>query len=136
MCDLDYFKQVNDTYGHNVGDAVLKETAGAVRRSVRESDIVVRFGGEEFLVVLMDVQEGDSLRVAEKIRLAVRQLKIKFQDGVIQKTISLGISEFPVDAATFWSCIKFADVALYRAKEEGRDRSVRFTQDMWKEPEV
>ncbi|MFZ2445379.1 MAG: diguanylate cyclase [Syntrophobacteraceae bacterium] len=133
ICDLDYFKQVNDTYGHNAGDAVLKETANVIRWCVREADIVVRFGGEEFLVVLLDISEGDSMRIAEKIRFTVEQLKIKLQDAVIQKTISLGISEFPVDAGTFWSCIKFADVALYRAKEEGRNRSVRFTQDMWNE---
>jgi diguanylate cyclase (GGDEF)-like protein len=57
-------------------------------------------------------------------------------DAVIQKTISLGVSEFPADTNTLWSCIKFADVALYRAKEDGRNRSVRFTQDMWQETQV
>ncbi|MDR3567395.1 MAG: diguanylate cyclase [Syntrophobacteraceae bacterium] len=136
MCDLDYFKQVNDTYGHNAGDAVLKETANAIKRSVREADIVIRFGGEELLVLLLDIKEGETMKVAEKIRLAVEQLKVKIPEGVIQKTISLGISEFPTDATTFWSCIKFSDVALYRAKEEGRNRCVRFTPDMWTEDQV
>jgi len=136
MCDLDYFKQVNDTHGHQVGDIVLKQTAGTIRQSVRESDIVIRFGGEEFLVVLLDISEGDSMKVAEKIRLNIQELNIKVPDGVIQKTISLGVSEFPADTNTLWSCIKFADVALYRAKEEGRNRSVRFTGDMWKEEQV
>ncbi|MBF0551302.1 MAG: diguanylate cyclase, partial [Deltaproteobacteria bacterium] len=136
MCDLDYFKQVNDTYGHNAGDIVLKQTAAAIKKCVRDSDIVIRFGGEEFLVVLLDILEGESMKVAEKIRLTTEQLKIKIPDGMIHKTISLGISEFPGDGDTFWSCIKFADVALYRAKEEGRNRSVRFTSDMWTEEEV
>ncbi len=136
MCDLDYFKQVNDTHGHTAGDVVLRETANAIKQSVREADIVIRFGGEEFLVLLLDVREGETIKVAEKIRLAVEQLKVKIPEGVIQKTISSGISEFPTDATTYWSCIKFSDVALYRAKEEGRNRCVRFTPDMWTENQV
>ncbi len=136
MCDLDYFKQVNDTYGHNAGDIVLKETSRVISQSIREADIVIRFGGEEFLAVLLDVGEGESMKIAEKIRENIQQLKIKLPDGVIQKTISLGVSEFPADTETLWSCIKFADVALYRAKEEGRNRSVRFTHDMWTEQQV
>ncbi|MCX5883848.1 MAG: GGDEF domain-containing protein [Deltaproteobacteria bacterium] len=136
MCDLDYFKQVNDTHGHAVGDIVLKDTANVIRQSVRESDIVIRFGGEEFLAVLLDINIGESMIVAEKIRLNVQNLKIKIPDGEIQKTISLGASEFPEDTSTLWSCIKYADVALYRAKEEGRNRCVRFTSDMWKEDQV
>jgi diguanylate cyclase (GGDEF)-like protein len=133
MCDLDYFKQVNDVYGHSVGDAVLKETAALLTGNARASDLVIRFGGEEFLVVLLDVNEGDALKVAEKIRHAVEQAKIKVPDGVLKKTISMGISEFPVDTPGFWQAIKYADVALYRAKEEGRNRCVRFTPEMWKE---
>jgi len=136
MCDLDYFKQVNDTHGHNVGDMVLKETANVIRQSVRESDIVIRFGGEEFLVVLLDVGDNESVKIAEKIRGNIEQRTIKIPDGTIQKTISLGISEFPTDTGTLWSCIKFADVALYRAKEEGRNRCVRFTRDMWTDDQV
>ena len=136
MCDLDYFKQVNDTYGHAAGDTVLKETANVIRHSVRESDIVIRFGGEEFLVVLLDISSGESMQIAEKIRLNIDQLKIKLPDGAIQKTISLGVSEFPADTGTLWSCIKYADVALYRAKNEGRNRCVRFTKDMWTDEQV
>ena len=136
MCDLDYFKQVNDTYGHSVGDIVLKETALKIRQSVRESDVVIRFGGEEFLAVLLDINENDSMMVAEKIRENVQNNKIKLAEGSLSKTISLGVSEFPTDVETFWSCIKYADVALYRAKETGRNRSVRFTKDMWTEGQV
>ncbi len=136
MCDLDYFKQINDTYGHAAGDTVLKETANVIRHSVRESDIVIRFGGEEFLVVLLDISSGESMQIAEKIRLNIEQLKIKLPDGAIQKTISLGASEFPADTGTLWSCIKYADVALYRAKTDGRNRCVRFTGDMWTENQI
>ena len=136
MCDLDYFKQVNDTHGHSAGDIILKETSKIIRQSVREADIVIRFGGEEFLAVLLDISSGESLRVAEKIRLNIEQMVVKLPDGIIQKTISLGTSEFPADTDTLWSCIKFADVALYRAKAEGRNRCVRFTKDMWTEEQV
>ena len=131
MCDLDYFKQVNDSYGHNVGDIVLRETANIIRTSVRESDIVVRFGGEEFLVVLFDIRESEAVNVAEKIRDNVQNARIKIPEGVIQKTISLGVSEFPADTNTFWHAIKYADVALYKAKEGGRNRAMRFTREMW-----
>jgi diguanylate cyclase (GGDEF)-like protein len=134
MCDLDYFKQVNDLYGHQAGDAVLKEAALAIKRSVRESDFVIRFGGEEFLVVVLDLTDESAKVVAEKIRETVEKIKIQVPHGpVITKTISLGISEFPDDTDSFWQAIKFADVALYRAKETGRNRSVRFTREMWGE---
>jgi diguanylate cyclase (GGDEF)-like protein len=135
MCDLDYFKQVNDSYGHNVGDAILKETAMVIKKCVRDADMVIRFGGEEFLVVLIDIVEGHAISTAEKIRESMETTKIKVPDGVLTKTISLGISEFPIDTQGFWQAIKFADVALYRAKETGRNRSVRFTPDMWTEEE-
>ncbi|WP_457599811.1 diguanylate cyclase [Hydrogenivirga sp.] len=132
MIDIDYFKQINDKYGHDVGDRVLKEIANVVKNNVRESDYVVRFGGEEILVLLVDVKEGTAKKVAEKIRRAVENKVIEFSGGVIKKTVSIGVSEFPEDCdGKFWQCIKFADVALYRAKEEGRNRVVRFSPEMW-----
>jgi diguanylate cyclase (GGDEF)-like protein len=133
MCDLDYFKQVNDTYGHNAGDIVLKETCKVIQRSVRQSDIVIRFGGEEFLVVLLDIHEGDSMYVAEKIREQVQNTQFRLSECVIRKTISLGVTEFSSETEGFWHCIKFADVALYKAKDLGRNQSVRFSSEMWKE---
>ncbi len=133
MCDLDFFKEVNDRYGHDVGDIVLKETAACIKRCVRSSDLVIRFGGEEFLVLLMDIENEYSMEIAEKIRITVEQNKIHTTGGFIQKTISIGISEFPMDTQGFWEAIKFADVALYKAKETGRNKAVRFTSDMWTE---
>ncbi len=133
MCDLDYFKQVNDLYGHNAGDGVLKETSVIIRNSVRSSDLVIRFGGEEFLVVLLDIKSNESQAVAEKIRTNMEAAKLKVPDGVIKKTISLGISEFPTDTDSFWQAIKYADVALYKAKDSGRNKALRFVREMWKE---
>lgn len=133
MCDLDFFKQTNDTYGHDAGDAVLKETASTIRKSVRSSDIVIRFGGEEFLVLVVDVKPGESEAIAEKIRQRIEETKVKVAGNIIQKTISIGVSEFPGDTHNFWETVKFADVALYKAKESGRNRVMRFTADMWVE---
>ncbi len=131
MCDIDYFKQTNDEYGHDVGDIVLKETATVIKQCVRGSDVVIRFGGEEILVLLLDTKPEDPLLVAEKIRAKVEDMKIRITGDVIQKTISIGVSELPTDTQNFWEAIKFADVALYKAKERGRNRVERFTADMW-----
>lgn len=133
MCDLDFFKEVNDKYGHDIGDAVLKETSNIIKKDVRNADLVIRFGGEEFLVLLVDVQPGAALEIGNKIRAAMEQTKITITGGVINKTISIGVSEFPQDTQSFWEAIKFADVALYKAKETGRNRVVRFSPEMWTE---
>ncbi|MEW6409437.1 MAG: diguanylate cyclase [Nitrospirota bacterium] len=135
MCDLDFFKEVNDRYGHNIGDEVLKETANLIAKSVRTSDLVARFGGEEFLVILEDAKEGDAQNIAERIREKMEETKIKTGGVVIQKTISIGISEFPKDTQNFWEAIKYSDIALYKAKEAGRNKVLRFTKDMWTEEE-
>ncbi|MBF0239463.1 MAG: sensor domain-containing diguanylate cyclase, partial [SAR324 cluster bacterium] len=132
MVDLDYFKQVNDTYGHDVGDQVLSTLAVVLKSSVRTSDIVIRFGGEEFLIILMDVEDGESLKIAEKIRSNIEKMEVKVHDGVLKKTGSIGLSEFPKDTDGFWQAIKYADISLYFAKESGRNRVIRFDQSMWK----
>ncbi len=134
MCDMDFFKQVNDEHGHDVGDVVLKDTSRVLRESVRESDVVIRFGGEEFLILLIDTEPGYGLEVAQKIRENIEALKFKASKGaVIKKTISMGVSEFPKDTEGFWQAIKYADVALYNAKDTGRNKCVRFIPEMWEE---
>ncbi|MBU1424944.1 MAG: diguanylate cyclase [Gammaproteobacteria bacterium] len=131
MLDLDYFKMVNDTYGHEAGDTMLKELAKVLMQSVRSSDVVIRYGGEEFLIILQDT-DGEGAEIAsEKIRAAVEALKVQLTGTILQKTISIGIAVFPTDCDTFWQTVKYADVALYQAKETGRNRVVRFTPDMW-----
>ncbi|MCL4457410.1 MAG: diguanylate cyclase [Nitrospirae bacterium] len=133
MCDLDFFKQTNDTYGHDIGDAVIKETANILKKVVRGTDMVVRFGGEEFLVLLLDIKSGDAVDVAEKIRERVEDMKVRVSGGFIQKTISVGVCEFPTDTQNFWEAVKYADVALYKAKEQGRNKVIRFSAEMWAE---
>ncbi|MBI5658060.1 MAG: diguanylate cyclase [Nitrosomonadales bacterium] len=133
MLDLDYFKMVNDTYGHDAGDLVLKALAKTMQASVRASDLVIRFGGEEFLIIMQDAGGEAADMVAEKIRAAVENMKVQLPGAVLQKTISIGIAEFPHDSDTFWQAVKYADVALYNAKETGRNRVVRFLPEMWKD---
>ncbi len=131
MLDLDYFKMVNDTYGHDAGDTVLKALAKVLTQSVRTSDYVIRYGGEEFLILLQETDAATAVDVAEKIRIAVEDLKVQVANGMLQKTISIGISGLPEDSDTFWQAVKFADVALYHAKDTGRNRVVRFTKALW-----
>jgi diguanylate cyclase (GGDEF)-like protein len=131
MLDLDFFKQVNDTHGHEAGDKVIKTLADILQRNVRTSDMAVRYGGEEFLLVLMDTGAEAALKVAEKIRGEVEATKIPLPGGMLQKTISIGVAEYPQDSDTFWQVVKFADVALYQAKSSGRNRVVRFAPEMW-----
>lgn len=131
MLDLDFFKMVNDTYGHDAGDAVLKALAKVLKQSVRASDMVIRYGGEEFLIILQETNRQSADQVAEKIRAEVEKIKTTVAGVVIQKTISIGLSDFPTDSDTFWQAVKYADVALYSAKETGRNRVVRFDTSMW-----
>ncbi|MCM2287971.1 MAG: GGDEF domain-containing protein [Sulfuritalea sp.] len=131
MLDLDFFKQVNDTHGHEAGDKVIKTLADLLIRNLRGSDMAVRYGGEEFLLVLTDTGAEPALKVAEKIRAEVEATKIPLSSGILQKTISIGVAEFPTDADTFWQVVKYADVALYKAKSSGRNRVVRFLPEMW-----
>jgi diguanylate cyclase (GGDEF)-like protein len=136
MADLDYFKQVNDTYGHEAGDATLKALAKALSSSVRASDLLIRYGGEEFLILLRDTDAEAGIKVAEKIRVSIEKMKVELTGAVIQKTISIGISGYPEDSRNFWQVVKYADVALYRAKEAGRNRVLRFLPEMWTDEEA
>jgi diguanylate cyclase (GGDEF)-like protein len=133
MLDLDFFKMVNDTYGHDAGDAVIKALAKVLRQTVRASDMVIRYGGEEFMILLVDAPRADVDLVAEKIRATVEAMEIHAGTALLKKTISIGVADFPGDSDTFWQAVKFADVALYQAKETGRNRVIRFTDEMWKD---
>lgn len=131
MCDLDFFKQVNDEYGHDVGDQILKTLAVIMQNSVRASDIVIRYGGEEFLILLTDCEIEKAIEVAEKIRATVEEQTFRVQSLSIRKTLSIGVSILPLDGEAFWECVKYADIALYKAKESGRNKVLRFEPFMW-----
>ncbi len=133
MCDVDFFKPVNDALGHEIGDSVLKGMAVILKQSVRASDLVIRYGGEEFLALLINADEEKTLEIAERVRAAVEANTFPTASGPLSKTLSIGVAMYPADNEGFWGCVKFADVALYQAKETGRNKVLRFTKDMWKE---
>jgi len=132
MIDMDHFKMVNDTYGHDAGDAILKRLSTTMLENIRESDVAFRYGGEEFIVVLNDIaSDEDAIKIAEKLREKTKAMRLKVGSETLQKTISIGIAVFPDDAEQIWKCIKFADTALYSAKSTGRDKVVKFVPELW-----
>ncbi|HEX5329559.1 GGDEF domain-containing protein [Sulfuricurvum sp.] len=131
MIDIDYFKMVNDTYGHDSGDVVIKSLAEILVQSIRKADLPVRYGGEEFLILLHNTTPEGAVSVAEKIRNAFNQKKFQFGHDSVQKTLSIGIAHFPSQADSIWKVIKFADIALYEGKHTGRNRVVEFEDRMF-----
>lgn len=131
MIDIDYFKMVNDTYGHDAGDVVIKTLAELLSTSVRKADLPIRYGGEEFLILLHNSTVDGALFVAEKIRTEFATKKFHFGHDTVEKTLSIGISHFPSDADSLWKVIKFADIALYEAKHSGRNKVIAFESQMF-----
>ena len=124
MVDIDHFKAVNDTYGHLVGDRVLRAVAGACRRVVREGDVLVRYGGEEFLVLLPGAGRDDVLQIAERIRRAVSETTVEDGASRLNVTVSVGATTFRDTVETPEALVALADRALYDAKDGGRNRLV------------
>ncbi|QKZ06565.1 sensor domain-containing diguanylate cyclase [Pseudomonas eucalypticola] len=120
LLDLDHFKQLNDTHGHLAGDEVLKGFAQVLRDSLRQSDILCRWGGEEFIVLLRATQGADALNIAEKIRRRAEQMAFPYNGKSLKITTSVGMTGLQVDD-TLHSLLNRADHALYRAKQSGRN---------------
>ena len=131
MLDVDFFKMVNDTYGHDIGDKVIVDIGKVLKDNIREADLAIRYGGEEFIVMLHNANKEGTLEVAKKIHTAFAAIVFDVGNGeTMQKTMSIGISKFPTDGDTIWKCIKFADTALYVAKTTGRNKIVEYTTEM------
>jgi diguanylate cyclase len=123
MLDLDHFKSVNDIFGHPNGDTILKWIAGVMKSQLRDTDILARFGGEEFTILLPGTSVEGAFNVAEKVRLAIEHCTFPGQMEKLKLTASFGIASLTADAnATFDSVYREADKALYRAKDKGRNR--------------
>lgn len=122
MFDIDHFKRINDTYGHQAGDKVLEQIAAMVREHVRESDVAGRYGGEEFGVVLSDTDKVGAGMFAERLRKAVEEMDVPYGEQVIRFTISLGVAEMNQPLNSHADLISRADQALYTSKKTGRNR--------------
>ncbi len=124
VVDVDHFKQVNDTYGHQTGDAVLREVAGALVSHTKNFDVAARYGGDEFVVLLPGCRRDDAVSVAERVRGGIAQ-----QVGQAPVTISAGVATAPDNASDSERLMAAADAALYDAKRNGRDRVVASVRD-------
>lgn len=126
VIDIDYFKNINDTYGHNIGDLALIQIAGLLKHSIRESDFCARLGGEEFVIILNNSDIKSAYIFCEKIRTKVKETVFILEENKIKITISLGIEEYNEKHDSINDIVNNADKALYEAKAQGRDRTVLF----------
>jgi diguanylate cyclase (GGDEF)-like protein len=122
LLDIDHFKQINDTHGHAQGDAVLKALAAVLRQSVRQGDVLARWGGEEFIVFLPETRLPQAISLAERLRVAISEVRVACESGAIALTASVGVAQLDERHATLDALIGSADEALYQAKEQGRNR--------------
>jgi diguanylate cyclase (GGDEF)-like protein len=123
MADIDHFKAINDQHGHLVGDSVLESVARSLQAGLRESDLAVRWGGEEFLMVLKNCEPGEAVRIADNLRQTVMSHPVNTSGQEVPVSISIGVTQLAVGEMPS-QAIDRADAALYRAKESGRNRVV------------
>ena len=130
--DIDYFKMINDTYGHDAGDAILQKLSQTLKALIGPNDFIIRFGGEEFVIILRDPTEESALELAKTINKEFSQIVFTFNDESFSKTLSVGYSFVPKDTNQIWKAIKYADLSLYEAKDTGRNKVVRFSKELLK----
>lgn len=126
MLDIDKFKRINDTYGHEYGDLALQCVAKIIKSNIRDVDIPARIGGEEFCILLPNTELSDAVILAERLRKAIEGLSCMLQKKTINMTASFGVSAFDTDMKDLDELFRNADTALYQAKDQGRNRVVRF----------
>ena len=124
MVDIDWFKKLNDTYGHPAGDFVLRTVSDMFTKALREYDIVARYGGEEFAVILPSTPRSKAASIAERLRASVAEQDVSHQGQLIPVSVSVGVATYPEDGQSSEDLISRADKALYRAKRSGRNRVV------------
>ena len=127
MFDLDHFKNVNDTYGHQVGDAVLLQFSHILRRAVRKNDIIARIGGEEFVIAMLKIPSDRAHMAADRIRKEVEKYKFEAEGHTLSMTTSIGVATYPdlkIKSPTLEKLLRAADEALYYAKTHGRNKTI------------
>jgi diguanylate cyclase (GGDEF)-like protein len=123
ITDIDFFKKVNDTYGHDIGDVVIRGLGETLRRAKRTTDAVARFGGEEFVLICEETDAAGAMLLAERIRKDIEARTFGTPNGPLKVTCSLGIATFPEAGKDWETLFKAADSALYSSKRSGRNRS-------------
>jgi diguanylate cyclase (GGDEF)-like protein len=122
MIDIDKFKDINDTYGHVVGDEVIRHISGLIRHHVRETDVSGRYGGEEFVILLADTPAESGKVFAERLRIEIEKAVVQYNDIDLKYTVSMGIAEIDNTIETYEAWIECADSAMYRSKDAGRNQ--------------
>ena len=131
MLDIDHFKRVNDAYGHEAGDVVLKGLSGLLVQQVRAVDRVCRYGGEEFTVILPETDAAMAMQIAERMRAEVERQPFDIGDGkTVGITVSIGVATYPQHVDSPEEVVNAADIALYAAKLAGRNRVSRYETEM------
>ena len=129
MIDIDKFKNINDTYGHHIGDEIIKLLAFRVEEIIRESDIAARFGGEEFALILPNTDKNSALKLAQKIRMDMETSSYRYENKIINFTVSIGVDEFDhTQDDNLLTTLNRADAALYLAKGSGRNRVCLYSE--------
>lgn len=129
MFDIDHFKRVNDTYGHQAGDEVIRATSAMLRETKRDMDIAGRYGGEEFCVILLGTEAKGGMIFAERLRKMIEAMRVFYEDQEIRFNISLGVSELRKNMGSHSVWLEQADKALYLSKESGRNRSTLYVEE-------
>ena len=124
LCDIDYFKKVNDSYGHVTGDAVLIHTVNLFKMCLRSTDFLARYGGEEFAFILPNTDKNGARQVAERLRSTVKDTPLKDHNKAISLTCSFGLTSYDPKCDNYEKIIQRADSALYKAKDKGRNMVV------------
>jgi diguanylate cyclase (GGDEF)-like protein len=128
MFDIDYFKSINDIYGHNEGDRALKHIVNIVKDNIREIDIFGRYGGEEFTLLLPEVNNDAGIQTAERLRSSIEKIPLPLKSGSISITASFGVAVFHREEINLDELIRRSDEAMYQAKAGGRNRTIIYNQ--------
>jgi diguanylate cyclase (GGDEF)-like protein len=128
VVDIDYFKKVNDTYGHDIGDEVLVKIAKLMNNNTRDTDVLGRIGGEEFALILKNLTKENGIKRLETIRHSIESISIILSTGEsLSLSVSIGCTDIIPETKNINEMVKQADIALYRAKEKGRNRTVYYS---------
>ncbi|WP_299491888.1 diguanylate cyclase [uncultured Shewanella sp.] len=129
MLDIDYFKNINDNYGHFAGDKVIQTISHMINQSLRKTDCAGRYGGEEFAILLPDTNSHQAHSLGERLRQKIENTPFVFSDNIIQITVSIGLCEIDSHSQTSEQWLENADMALYEAKRQGRNRCMQYQKE-------